>query len=467
MAIEPLIAIGAQEIAARAERELEALVAISSPSGDVPGAEEAIALCIAFLPAGAQVERVPCSTPGSAADLIVRISGGGRRRLLLLGHLDTVIGHDAHLPLRRDGDRLYGSGTADMKAGVVLALALVRALAARPELFAEVALLLVTDEEWRTVEFRHAERFAGYDACLCFEAGERGPAGEEGVVVRRKAAGTLRVMAAGRAAHSGSAPDQGRNALLALAAVVHKLARLHDPAGPDHLSVVPTVIRSGEAFNVVPATGELIFDLRADRLEAFETVLAALPARRAGVELEAVLERRWPGMDSRAATAPLLKRAGARLGRRIIGVARGGASDASHFASVIPLTIDGLGPRGGGAHTPRSSCSAPRCGNAGRWRSRSRSRRSGHEIGLPLIARTITVYASGISNPCEIAADPCRRRFRRKRRPTVAVRHARARADREIPHDHLPSCSGDEQGALKKPHPGGDEQAALKEPGPA
>jgi glutamate carboxypeptidase len=33
-------------------------------------------------------------------------------------------------------------------------------------------------------------------------------------------------------------------------------------------------------------------------------------------------------------------------------VARGGASDASHLATEIPLTVDGLGPRGGGAHTP-------------------------------------------------------------------------------------------------------------------
>ena len=30
---------------------------------------------------------------------------------------------------------------------------------------------------------------------------------------------------------------------------------------------------------------------------------------------------------------------------------RGGASDASDFAAGIPLTVDGLGPRGGGAHT--------------------------------------------------------------------------------------------------------------------
>jgi glutamate carboxypeptidase len=64
-------------------------------------------------------------------------------------------------------------------------------------------------------------------------------------------------------------------------------------------------------------------------------------------------------MDSREATGALLERAGARLGRPIIGVQRGGASDASHFAPSIPLTVDGLGPRGGGAHTPDEFVLAP------------------------------------------------------------------------------------------------------------
>src|SRR5205807_9197417 len=163
-------------------------------------------------------------------------------------------------------ERLYGPGTADMKGGVVIALGIARALAARPSSFRELAILLVTDEEWRTAAFSHVERFAGYDACLCFEAGERTPAGEEGVIVRRKAAGTLRVGAVGLASHSGSAPDQGRNALLGLAEVALAVAREHDPGGAQQLSVVPTVVRCGDAFNVVPAAGELIFDLRAAEL---------------------------------------------------------------------------------------------------------------------------------------------------------------------------------------------------------
>jgi glutamate carboxypeptidase len=263
-----------------------------------------------------------------------------------------VIAHEAHGPLRREGERLYGPGTADMKGGVVLALGVARELATMPERFAEVAVLLVTDEEWRTQDFVHVPRFAGFDCCLCFEAGERGPGGEEGVVVRRKAAGTLRVQATGRSAHSGSAPDKGANALLGLARTAVEVAAYHAPSGPDRLSVVPTIVRSGDAFNVVPAAGELIFDLRADRMEAFDAVRAAVPASLDEVRLEAGMERVWPGMDSRQATRELLQAASVGVGRPIIGVARGGASDASHLAAQIPLTVDGLGPRGGGAHTP-------------------------------------------------------------------------------------------------------------------
>jgi glutamate carboxypeptidase len=191
--VEALIETDAADIAARAENELEVLVGVSSPSGDVAGAEDALALCAAWLPSDVQIERIRCSTPRGAPDLVARIAGAGSRRVMLLGHVDTVVAHDAHAPLRRDGERLYGPGTADMKGGVVLAVGVARALAARPESFAELSVLIVTDEEWRTAEFVHVDRFAGYDACLCFEAGERGPAGEEGVVVRRKAAGTLRV----------------------------------------------------------------------------------------------------------------------------------------------------------------------------------------------------------------------------------------------------------------------------------
>ena len=342
----------AAEIAARAPRELEALVAVSSPSGDRHGAEEAVAVASALLPAEAVVSRPACSSPRHAPDLLARLEGSGTRRLLLLGHLDTVVAHGEHRPLQSRHGRLVGSGAVDMKGGVVLALGLLRALASASPAFAEAALLLVVDEEWRTAPFAHAERFAGWDACLCFEAGQRGAGGEEGLVLRRKAAGTLRVTASGAAAHSGSAPDRGRNALLALAGAARIVAGRHDPRGRERVTAVPTILRSGEAFNVVPATGELICDLRADRVAAFDPVAAAVPDQIGGASLATEMVRVWPGMDSRAATAALLSGASARVRLPLAAVERGGASDASHLAAVIPVTVDGLGPRGGAAHSP-------------------------------------------------------------------------------------------------------------------
>ena len=342
----------AEKIGARAERELEALVGISSPSGDVRGAEECAAICAALLPDGSEIERVPCASPNHAPDLIGTVRGTGRHRLLLLGHIDTVIGHENHQPIVREDGRLKGSGTIDMKGGVVLSLGVMRALAQRREDFAEASVLLVCDEEWRTEEFAHVDRFAGYDACLCFEAGEMTADGAEGVVVKRKGAATVRIEAKGRAAHSGTAPDHGRNALLALAAVAQAVATRHDPTGEHRLTAVPTVMRAGDAFNVVPGDGHLLCDLRADDESAFHAVLDAIPPEHAGVTLDARILRIWPGMNSTETTRGLLGRASAHLGRAVEGVTRGGASDASHFAASIPITIDGLGPRGGAAHNP-------------------------------------------------------------------------------------------------------------------
>lgn len=352
-------------------------MAVSSPSGDVRAGDEAAAVAAALAPDDARVLRVPCSSPAHAEDVVLSLRGTGSRRVLLVGHLDTVVAHRAHRPLKRDGDHLVGSGSIDMKGGDVLALGVLRALASRRAEFAEVALLLVMDEEWRLGEFVHARRFAGWDACLTFEAGERTTEGGDAVVVRRKAAGTLRVVATGQSAHSGSQPDKGRNALLALAAAAQAVAACHDPDGRDRLTAVPTVMRSGDAFNVVPAHGELTCDVRADTLEAFETVMAAVPASVGGATLSVENLRRWPGMDSGAVVEPLLARAGGVLGRPLAGHARGGASDASHFASGIPLTIDGLGPLGGGAHAPHEFVWA--------WSLRTRA-----EVALAVVDAVLT-----------------------------------------------------------------------------
>src|SRR5215217_4630992 len=155
--MDPWVQAGAAEIARRAVRELEALVAVSSPSGDVHGAEECASVCAALLPEEAQIERIPCSSPDHAPDLLARLTGTGSGRILLLGHLDTVVPHTEHRPLVRAGEKLVGSGSVDMKGGVVLSLGAMRLLARRPQDYAEVALLVVCDEEWRKGPLTHVQ----------------------------------------------------------------------------------------------------------------------------------------------------------------------------------------------------------------------------------------------------------------------------------------------------------------------
>ncbi|UJA21401.1 M20/M25/M40 family metallo-hydrolase [Thermoleophilia bacterium SCSIO 60948] len=343
----------AERIDAVAVEQIATLVAVSSPSGDVPGAERTIELLVGMLPEGVEVERPSCSTPQYAPDLIARLRGTGSGRIVLLGHVDTVIAHESHRPLAIEASKLVGSGSIDMKAGDVLAAGVMRELATRPELYAEIALLAVTDEEWRRRPFAHGPAFAGWDACLCFEGGERDPDGVgDGVVVKRKAAGTLRIEARGVASHSGSAPDAGRNALLGLAAVAQLVTAQQDPAGAERLSAVPTILRSGDAFNVVPDGGELFCDLRADSQASFDRVLGEIPRDVDGVEIDPALIRVWPGMDTREVAAPVVEAASRLTGRPLLARARGGASDASHMAQTIDLVIDGLGPLGGRAHAP-------------------------------------------------------------------------------------------------------------------
>ena len=302
---------------------------------------------------------------GSAPDLVATVPGTGSGRLLLLGHVDTVIAPRlarAAAARRRPAVRprhcRHEGRSGARRSGVA------RALAERPETFAELA---VAARHRRGVA--HALRSstpsglpAMTRACAS-RPGSSTPTGDEAVIVRRKAAGTMRVGANGRAAHSGSAPDQGRNALLALAAHRDRASpRHHDPDGP----------RAAQRRADGDALGRCV-QRRAGRrasccstcapteLEAFDGGAArrCRPSSTAST-LEAEMERRV-ARDGLARGDPRAARA-----RRARG--SGGRSSASRAAAPatpatspppIPLTVDGLGPRGGGAHTPEEFVLAP------------------------------------------------------------------------------------------------------------
>ena len=183
--------------------------------------------------------------------------------------------------------------------------------------------------------------------------------------------------AAGRAAHSGSAPDQGRNALLGLAGTALAPATT-TPPGPERLSVVPTVMRSGDAFNVVPAAGRVV--VRHARRPAGGVRRRCSgrfrPSSTAST-LEASMERRWPGMDAIETHPPRCSSAPRRGWAARSSVARAAApATPATSPPTVPMTIDGLGPRGGGGTHPAGV------------RARAGDARSGREVALAVAARS-------------------------------------------------------------------------------
>ena len=275
---------------------------MSSPSGDVRGAEEAIAIAVALLPPDARVERVPCSSPGHAPDLVARLAGTGRPRLLLVGHVDTVVAHGAHEPLRRDGDRLVGSGTVDMKGGR-------RPRARRPASARGAACRLrggrAAARRRRGVAhgaLRPRRALRGLRRLPVLRGRARPtPTATTRSSPERKAAGTVRITAAGRSRTRARRPTTARTRCSRSPPPRRPIAAQHDPARPRPPDRRPDRgARRATRSTSSPAAGELICDVRADAPRRLRAACSPRSRRRSGgATLTAENLRRWPGMDSR------------------------------------------------------------------------------------------------------------------------------------------------------------------------
>ena len=156
-----------------------------------------------------------------------------------------------------------------------------------------------------------------------------------------------------------------------------RLRATADPDGPDRLTVVPTVMRSGEAFNVVPDAGELLFDMRSRDERRFESAMAAVRAEIGGVDADGCDGAGLACDGQRGgdrAPAGRRKRAARPADHRAL--ARGRQRRQPLRAGDPARRSTDSGP-GAPASTPRrSSCGGHRCARAPRWRWRSLCRRS-------------------------------------------------------------------------------------------
>jgi acetylornithine deacetylase len=164
-------------------------------------------------------------TPGRPSVLLRAPGSGGGRTLLLCGHTDTVGVQgmaDPHTP-RVGGDRLYGRGAYDMKAGVAAALMAARE-AARMGLAGEVVVAAVADEEHASLGIQEALRAVRADAAIVTE-----PTDLE-IVIAHKGFVWSEVRVAGNSAH-GSRPHLGVDAIVKMGSVLTELGTLDAALG--------------------------------------------------------------------------------------------------------------------------------------------------------------------------------------------------------------------------------------------
>jgi len=335
---------------------IEALVCLESPSGDAA----AINRCVAELESrlgglgglGGRVARLP---GGPAGDHLRAEFGSGARRVLLLGHIDTVwpAGTLARRPFRAEGGRLHGPGVFDMKAGLALAVLAVKALAQESDGLPGVVVLLVTaDEETGSAASRgiiEAEARVS-DAALVLEPALPGGA----LKTRRKGCGEFVLRVSGRAAHAGIEPELGASAISELARQIPRIEALRDAAAGTAVNV--GVVRGGSRPNVVAADAEAVIDVRVASAAEAARVTAALGALKpvdpgTRVAVAGGIDR--PPMERSPAGAALFAVAqavAADLGRTLGEGRTGGGSDGNLTAALGVPTLDGLGAVGGGAH---------------------------------------------------------------------------------------------------------------------
>ncbi|HEU0305231.1 MAG TPA: M20/M25/M40 family metallo-hydrolase [Gaiellaceae bacterium] len=372
MALPQVALLEAARLRERAEAELDLLLAdlatwvdVDTPGGDLE-ALDGLARVLALEAERYGLEPELVETPGGLA-LHATLRGSGTARVALLGHHDTVfpLGTAAARPFRRDGERCFGPGVADMKGGVAVALHTARLLAEGPRPFGLVEVVSVPDEESRNGGPPSGGRLLDMDAVLCLECGR--PNGE--VVSRRKGARWFRIRASGRAAHAGEAPAEGRNAALALAREALRIGALH--GAREELTLQITGLEAGEGLNTVPSSGSLTADLRAWTEEDLAWALgqALEYGNHEGVELSYEDLGGPPPMERTEAVGRLAEAAielGAGFGHVFGETAAGGVSDGSWAASQGLPTLDGLGPVGGEDHTPweyiETASIATRCG---------------------------------------------------------------------------------------------------------
>ena len=279
-------------------------------------------------------------------------------QLLFTGHMDTVFAADHAFQETRwlEGGVLNGPGVADMKGGLAVMLAALKAVeksSGADRIGYEV--VINSDEEVGSLASAAllAQAARGKRAALTYE-----PAAlPDGTLAgARPGSGNFAIVVHGRSAHAGRNPEDGRNALLAAADLALRLDALKR-AG---LTVNPSRIEAGSPSNVVPDLAILRVNLRprtpeieaAAKRDIDEAVATVTAQREVRMEVNGGFGRPPKPLTPQAeALFNLVKQAGADLGQTIAWQPSGGVCDGNNIAACGVPVVDTMGVRGGKIHS--------------------------------------------------------------------------------------------------------------------
>ena len=355
--------------------------AVNSGSRNLPGLSAMGSLLSdAFSVLPGDMERRPAAAVTSIAadgredslslgdNILLTVRPDAPLQLLFTGHMDTVFPADSsfqHCSI--DGDLLNGPGVADMKGGIAVMLAALRAFEGSP-LAARIGyqVVLNSDEEIGSPGSASLLREAanGKQAAFTYEPS----ALPDGTLAgARPGSGNFSIIVTGRSAHAGRNPQDGRNAMLAAADIALRLEQL---AG-EGLSVNPARIDGGGPNNVVPDQAILRVNMRpvsVDRQKiaegAMQAILATVAqAREVMIHVHGGFGRPPKMLDPQSlALLNMVSDCGRRLSQQIGWRDTGGVCDGNNIAACGVPVVDTMGARGGSIHSPDEYLIVPSLG---------------------------------------------------------------------------------------------------------
>lgn len=282
--------------------------------------------------------------------------GSGKNRILFLCHMDTVFPLETinKMPYREADGKIFGPGTLDMKAGIVIALASIED-AIKNGMTRPVTLLCTSDEEIGSLTSRHLIETLAKESELVLVMESALLDGS--LKTWRKGVGEFWVKTKGRAAHAGGDHEKGRNAIEEMAHQIIAIQKLTDYAKQTTLNV--GVINGGTVSNVVPEEATIQVDVRVmqpGEWERLESEMNKLKPIIDGTSLHVTGGLNRPPMpfdETMKATFEKAKAIAKQIGIDLKAGGTGGGSDANFVAPFGIPVLDGMGAIGEGYHSER------------------------------------------------------------------------------------------------------------------